>query len=188
MMSEEDLFLSHTIYDLQQRNISGKRYDMIRAAGLIRQLLLDNEPLIHKVNKKYSAKIVFKVIAAQLEQLPTANVRAMAISPRNWAKAKTEDLRLDQFLKKTVATYGECRISVHTAILTCAHVMGGVHYGKPTSDNENATIELDKQLRNKDSTLIIEIMRDISSIVIDALAPLHSKIVEIHAESSSPQL
>lgn len=44
----ESLFLA-TLMDVEQKAADGSRYSLIRAAGLLRQLLLDPTPLVHVV-------------------------------------------------------------------------------------------------------------------------------------------
>lgn len=57
----EALYLS-TIEDIQEKSTRGDRYQIIRASGLLRHLLIDDTALIHKVNRKYRVKISFSVI------------------------------------------------------------------------------------------------------------------------------
>jgi hypothetical protein len=60
-MTDHEKLLLNTLDDLKGRVDKGDNYNLIRAAGLIRQLLIDENPLIDLVNKNYKLKILFRV-------------------------------------------------------------------------------------------------------------------------------
>ena len=58
---EANLLFLQTLRDLRERVESGTQYDMVRATALLRQLLLDDSPLVHQVNKVFQLKLRFEV-------------------------------------------------------------------------------------------------------------------------------
>jgi hypothetical protein len=80
MDSKDRLFL-HTYDDILNKVKRRQEYDIIRASGLLRQLLIDSDPLIHQVNKKRRLKFKFEVLNHQKlkhcfpEEEPTGRLR-----------------------------------------------------------------------------------------------------------------
>jgi hypothetical protein len=60
MSNHKKLFLE-VLDDLRAKCESKSNYNYVKAAGLLRQLLLDATPLVDVINKEYKEKIVFEV-------------------------------------------------------------------------------------------------------------------------------
>src|ERR1700722_2833456 len=56
---EADRLLRHTLDDLAARAVSDDEYDVLFSAALVRKLLTDDEPLMHRVNRTYKLAIRF---------------------------------------------------------------------------------------------------------------------------------
>jgi hypothetical protein len=56
-----DLLFLHSLADLAARIASADEYEVLRAAGILRQLLLDDQPLVHIVNRGPRLKLVFRM-------------------------------------------------------------------------------------------------------------------------------
>ena len=58
-MDNRHIFLQ-TLYDIRQK-LNGEKYHYIRACGLLRHLFLDQNPLLHLVNRELRIPIFFHV-------------------------------------------------------------------------------------------------------------------------------
>lgn len=67
--SETERWFLETLVDIDLRLVEGSRYNLIRGAGLLRQLLLDEQPLMHRANRAYGVEITFEVIPFRKEPL-----------------------------------------------------------------------------------------------------------------------
>src|SRR5437016_1370246 len=47
--------------DLETKIQSSSEYEILKASGLIRELLLDSRPLVHQVNARYKLKLRFEI-------------------------------------------------------------------------------------------------------------------------------
>lgn len=61
-METLESFYIDTIEDIREKLSRNNRYHTIKASGLLRHLFLDTTPLIHQINRKYQAKILFSII------------------------------------------------------------------------------------------------------------------------------
>lgn len=61
MENSEALYIA-TLEDIKNRIDRNNKYDVIKASGLLRLLLLDGMPLIHQINRKYRVTIRFSIV------------------------------------------------------------------------------------------------------------------------------
>jgi hypothetical protein len=166
-MTNEDLY-RFTLIDLEQKIEKATEYDLIRACGLLRHLILDGGSLVHIVNRPYKLKLRF-IVSDQTEIPPFPHNR-LWINPMATDNSKTVELSLDEFLnRKVLITEGET-FFVKDIITTAAHVRGGVHSG-----TSNSKIDM---LMNFEKTVLtryrIDLMaiKSICRIVLTGLTPL----------------
>ena len=57
--TEAEFMLLGTCEDIIQKLRRGRRYDIIRSSGLLRQIFLDREPLLDAANRRFRLKITF---------------------------------------------------------------------------------------------------------------------------------
>jgi hypothetical protein len=142
----EQLFLA-TVADIDAKLVQPNRYTLIRAAGLLRQLFLDEKPLVHVVNRNHRAKLLFERIeyGTQLPLSPDAHW----VNPdcSQFPKAQSVSISMDAFLKSPCLTLHQHTASIADLIKVCAHVKGGIHLGKATTDEEKALIDWDEAIK-----------------------------------------
>ena len=71
--ADEKLFIN-TIYDIQEKYVSGNDYKIIKATGLLRLLSLDGCSLIDTVNKNYGVDIRFSVTDNDANPFPFSEI------------------------------------------------------------------------------------------------------------------
>jgi hypothetical protein len=124
---------------------SGSHTDMLRAAGILRHLLLQS-PLVTAANRQHHEKILYSV--SDCSACPPAPVlegmlwSASSILPEQRPLcAKQSDLKLDSFLAHPVMKVQNSVISVKQIVDQLANSAGAVHFDEE-ADIEEAAHEL----------------------------------------------
>jgi hypothetical protein len=172
----EYIFLA-TLMDINAKLSEGTRYDLIRAAGLLRQLLLDPTPLMHKVNRTYRRKIRFEVLDTRVEPPGSPSLAWQNPDPSLWPGARTITVDLDGFLRIPILTTQGARATVRDLIRTCANVKGGVHLGKVNTPEEGTLIDWDRAIRLLGEEPSLRAISGVCRVVLRALHPLTQDIV-----------
>ncbi len=174
-----ELFIE-TIADIRAKLDSGRPYDLIRASGLLRQLLLDDSPLLHKVNSKYKIKFLFRC-HNKLEQvpgLPEPDMHWINIADVGFPKKVGPwDLNLEQFLGWHCLLINGHKFTVKDIIKACANVKGGVHLGSAKDEKEKAILDLDHSIQIAGSEVSTLTLSSILQVTLVAIEPLRSAIV-----------
>jgi hypothetical protein len=178
-MNSEEFFL-HTMGDLDYAIQSHDEYTIIKASGRLRLLLIDGNCLMDVVNRPHLLKIAFDVSDpwhfpgdntlddAGLDHL----VMIDAISPDSALPNKpTLRLKRDAFLNFSVAKIKGLDVSIHDVIDRCAHVEGGIHYGRLKSEGEKALVPI-QEFEVNGVTFNMRQLLPILKIVRKALIPL----------------
>lgn len=196
-MDHNDFFV-HTLDELESKAHAVSSYDLIRISALLRQLLLDREPLVHRVNRNLKMRIQFQVQKRDdlvqkrddwvnrnfLAQKPCSFLALHGISPHE--NLPTEVLSLDQFLALKVLFFNQFDYSIHEVIDYTAHKTGGVHFddGKRTREKDAAFDALRKTIqmgftKSEHFDVTVGLMVPIAIATVIALSPLKRKIQEI---------
>ena len=121
MNRHEESFVN-ALNDLREKVKSNDRYQLIKASGILRLLLLD--PLIHEVNRKHKIKIKFY------------------LTSRNNRRTNAKSLTLDKFLATEWQANREHTYTIKEIIETSANHLGGVHVKEPKQKKEIDLIEI----------------------------------------------
>lgn len=183
MTERETLFL-RTGEDMRARIDSPDPYEILGISVLLRELLLDAEPLVDQINQSYRLKIKYHI-----GESDTPNNRALlAMKPASWSfqdgldpeTAPPHVPRLEVDLDKLLATKmllakGKM-YSVKDIILFEANLMGGVHTGSPASEKEKALQAINKIYVGGDARVQLRQLLSIARVVDRALDPLYSAV------------
>jgi len=170
---QEALFVG-TLIDMSAKVSTGQKYDVIRASGLLRQLLLDDSPLVHQVNRSHRKQLKFKVLQFP-KDLPSehkVNFLWLDIDPSSVPSANANECDLQGFLAALCLRIGDTHYSVGDVIKLCAHVKGGIHSGKPKTQAETELLNLDRKHRLFEQEPSIAAMRGIARVALSGLWPL----------------
>lgn len=190
-MNRDDLFLA-TMDDLDERLAAAEEYDALRAAALVRQLLLDGAPLVHQVNRERRVKVVFRVgdLGAVPSRIPpgAVGVRFMVdglYPDQDLGRIQVvHEVGLDGFLGHPVGHYGDEPITIADVVKYLAHVEGGVHAGEPASEVDSNLARMAAAVRVGGLTAPVRVMRSIGRITRDALVPLRKAVDVTRREGS----
>ena len=176
-MDAENLFLT-MLDDLDHRIKSNDLYDLLNGARLMRQLILDGEPLMDKVNRKYKLKISFQITDAKptlMDGLAFWNIQDGLDPATSRPGRQTLTVNREIFLGAIVATKGDKEFSVKETLSTAANVMGGVHLGE-ASDKEKLMEEINQQIAIGNLPFNLRQLKAIGRVVIETLLPLKHAI------------
>lgn len=171
-MDSERLFLA-TLDELARYVAIGDDYAMLRAAALLRQVLMDEFPLMHQVNRAHHLKVTFPVCGRRytevvLEDDP-AFFSALGGIHRSGPASRPEMLSLDHFLATKVLKLGPTVLTVGDLISISANVLGGVHKGIPQTEEEQV---LQGFSRVVGRSITAAQMRPVVLVALEGLAPL----------------
>jgi len=138
-MNEQKHFFINVLDDLRLKCDSISNYNYIKSAGLLRQLLIDENPLVDIINREYREKITFEVRRV----LPNSQEKIIAndgtplivmasmhlILPSN-NDFDTEFINKDKFLKFVVFEIEGHKVNILQILKLNANVKGGVHFEK----------------------------------------------------------
>jgi hypothetical protein len=176
-MTPQEIFFLNTLDDLEEKLNRGDAYSIIRASGLLRQLLIDNEPLVHQINRRYRLRIEFEVIG--IFKLPIRPVICWQnLDPSNFPNARKTRLRLDNFLSAECLVFRDYDFTVKDVITACAHMKGGIHSGKAENEKEEGILDFDEILKIGGLDATLAALRGIIKITQIALKPLVQAIAE----------
>jgi hypothetical protein len=128
-MEAEDLFLERC-GQIERLLASHTEIELLDLAGLLRQLLLDGTPLVHKVNN-YGLKLKFEV--GLFRQPPDKHTAVLILEDgldpdTRPPRSPSKEVNLDGFLEHTIIVTAGKAYSVSDVIKFAANVSGGVHH------------------------------------------------------------
>jgi hypothetical protein len=183
--NREGLFLD-TFADLEGKAANPDRYELIKASGSLRLLLLDAEPLVHQVNRDYRLKIQFTF--RELPKTGQENVIAAWVrlpkgtNPRD--ESKTITAGLGTFLAAGCLAVNGRVLTVRDVILTNANLKGGVHLGRLGKEDagEAGVLMADRVMVVGGAEASLAALCDIIQVTLEGLRPL----VEAVQNTSTP--
>ena len=181
-MEPTRLFLE-TLRDLQSKVAAGDDYSMLRASALLRQLLLDGTPLIHRVNRDIHVKIRFPVCGrayreAVLNHKPIFYSALSGIHTSGALSHSCEMISLDAFLGTVVLVLSGQILTVHDLISISANVLGGVHKGDPEDVKAQAVSAFSQHFRVAGGSLTAAQLKPVVLVAIDGLQPLAAALTK----------
>jgi hypothetical protein len=139
-MTADELFLL-AFEDLEERvALERGEYDALISAWLLRKLLLDEQPLVHRANRSRRLKLKFRMYDDQ----PPEGIEGWGPGyflwphPENQSGQPIVELTLDQFLSRpTLVAFGHI-ITVRDLIRFMANYEGAVHTTVPNDEKTKA--------------------------------------------------
>jgi hypothetical protein len=183
------LFIS-TCEELDAVANGASEFRTLRAAGLLRLLLLDDHNLVSKVQSALQTKfkLTFEIVvgpdadeafrAIGVKPGPTIKTMAWrAIFPGDTLPgAPRTELKLDQFLKHPVFQHGAEQVTVKQIIKFLANAEGGVHHTSNLPAEQAALRELNDAIRVGDLGAISSYVRGLSNVVLSTLRSVVNEI------------
>lgn len=174
MPREFDSFYLGTIADIEDRIANGGAYNLLRASGLVRQLLLDKYSLVDIVNAEYRQKLRFRVL-----ETPTAAVPPdyawhpidpdLPTPPPGVGTVKV--LTREELWKLTCLISDGKQYSIKDVLVACANIHGGIHLDKPGLANHWLS-DFDALMRTLQMPGALVSLKRIIRVILKGLEPL----------------
>ncbi|HTE49662.1 MAG TPA: hypothetical protein VK698_02230 [Kofleriaceae bacterium] len=173
------LFLE-TCLDLEARLNEAKPYSLIRASALLRQLLLDGTPLIHRANRQFRLKLKFSVrsLLTMPDGLPQPAIQFLGdaldggLDMGRVPGFEIKSISFDQFIAHHVMQINENRYSIGDVIGFLANVWGGVHLNEPRSPADTHLVTVDSSIVFASRTPLMTIIHAIGQVTLRTIQPL----------------
>lgn len=180
---DKDLLFIKTLEDIEEKMSSQDGYEILMISGLLRKLLLDNNPLIDQVNQNRKFKISFIVNG---RQPPTGDKSLLFWSMEDGFDPDTSvphlrkplEVNKDQLLKRQIMIINGEIITVLDLIKFLSNVQGGIHAGKPKNIKEIALQEIQRYLGIGGLPAGVRSVLSMSRIIIKGLEPLKAAIIK----------
>jgi hypothetical protein len=184
-MTEKEKLFVNTVLELEERFTKKTEYDLLKASGLIRQLLVDQNTLVDQVNKNYKLKIKFKVRKrfkfnnsdSNETKWNSLSTMMLFISPDK-SSDFVELLSKDEFFKYQLLSHHETSFTVLDVIKICANKYGGVHI---EDIEKGKSLELDrmsKLITFNGTKSVFYAIYGIIEVCLKALTPLKNTIID----------
>ena len=138
-MSAEELFVRRfddLVLGLKARD----DYEVVKVGAILRQLLLDDTPLIHTVNRQHRLKLRFivnDIWSKESPIQPDIHFVASGLDPSMLASTTgTKSISLGQFLGLEILNSKSNKFTVRELIKYAANKAGGVHHGDTLDSRE----------------------------------------------------
>jgi len=179
MTPDEETFLD-TLDDLRDRVQRSTRYDLLRAAALLRQLLIDGQTLVDRVNRQHRIRLQFEIMDPTPLPFPRDRIHA------NWSdinpnlvpglQPRTVTVDREGLLRTVMFMSGPDDFTVHDVVKTAANVKGGVHTGSPKGAAQEALLEVDDHVQMFGVEQSLHSLRGLIAVVLAGMEPLAQAI------------
>jgi hypothetical protein len=169
---------------------SDSEIELLELSGLIRQLLIDDHPLVGIVNRRPDrVKLVFRVGA--FTSKPDKYTAFLSLEDgidREKRDSPLPIVALSQgdFLKHPVIYSHPFAVTIQQVVLYAANVAGGIHYDPIPKKKHAVMARLTRKVQSRGLPLGIVMLKDIAAVMLRGLEPLIKKVQEREAQKSRP--
>ncbi len=172
-------FFLETLLDIDTKVAAGDSYQLIRAAGLLRQVVLDGEPLVHKANRAHRLKLTFSVLDP--DQYPPSIGPELLVFWRNldpspFPGGQIVSIDLARLLSSNILWYAKTWATVRDVIKACANAKGGIHFGKPEGPAQEVVLQFDRELVGVSGEPSLMALSGLCRIILNGVRPLVSAV------------
>jgi hypothetical protein len=180
-LNEDEYLFIRILEDIEKRVGLTESYEILQISGLLRQLFVDGEPLVHKVNRTYRKNIRFEIVDHHLSSLIREasfytvqdGLDPMTAMDRN----PLIQVGFDAFLSTTLIIVDQVEYSVRSVIKYQANVMGGIHT-LPPDKRESALQAADALMRIGGLRPSLRQLKSIARVALRGLHPLREAIIK----------
>lgn len=180
-------FYLRKVDEVRARAAADDYYHLIMASGLLRHLLLEDFPLIHKANKDLRLKIRFEIWPTPPfpESSPKPKLFYAQLDPHGDKTFRVDSVKVDGLLATHCLSIDGIDLTVKDVLESCAYARGGVHLHTP-NEIDMALFEIDGA-RIHGIPMTMSVLRDIINIVLKGLQPLTDAVTKQLGFESEPQ-
>jgi hypothetical protein len=193
MFDPADLFI-RPIDKLTATIVTRSPDGVFDAVVLVRQLLMDKMPLIHRANKNFRLKLLFTVNPMVFDGMPAFLREEGAVfmhidwfSPWIAPHRKPETVDIGRFLAQPIMLIDGAEITVRDIIDYLAHYAGAVHSNDAKTPASRALEKFSKDWNARlENPIVLRILVPIIQIIVADSYPLYQAIVEARPRIKSP--
>jgi hypothetical protein len=181
MQNEIEKLFIRTLDDLQNKISSNDDYEILHISALLRKLLLDGEPLIHQVNRRYQKKITFHIgLPLELNQTNYQNWSIQdGFDPDTGRPGRpTDNVSVEGLLSAKVLKINDVLFTVVDLLKYEAHIKGGVHAGKPDNDKQGILVFYENNTLINGIRMSLNQLKSIGRVVLKGLLALRDAVEE----------
>ncbi|WP_156467682.1 hypothetical protein [Methylobacterium sp. Leaf91] len=180
MFSPDQQFV-YDIDDLKAIQQNPTVRNLLAASAILRRLLIDATPLMHRVARPRGTKVRFKILKFDAnEEFPGGVGKPIMhySSPSGLLNENNSHMVvLDQFLAYAILAFRDKSASVKDLILYAAHNAGGVHYDPPGVGHKYSFLsENGERFFMYDQPISISPLRDVIEAVLVATENLYQSV------------
>ena len=176
-MDADRLFLD-TLDDLESRTgQDASEYDLLRAAALLRELLLDESPLVAQVNCPPKLPLRFKLRVKAQDPEHEFEIW-LGINPTAAVEVPVREIDLTELLRVPLVFLPHSRVTVRQVITLAANVRGGIHRGKAKDPAHRAFEDFRLKVRHGGMPLELLLVAEIAKVVLVGLEGLRVAVLE----------
>jgi hypothetical protein len=147
-------------------------YDLMRASGLLRLLLLDGHRLIDHVG--IGSRLTFELfppVGVYITPGSDTGIfeRAGIYRLEPVPGSRVHQLSLEQFLARTALNTSVGDFTVRQVIRCAAIALGGVHFGKSQDPEEQQLADLSRRMSARDAGLLGGTLAEVGRVTVAAL-------------------
>lgn len=184
--SPEDLF-TRRYNELQEYSGSADHYTNLKCSSILRQLLLDQTPLINLANRKTRLKIEFKVDNTFHQKLPLSSAILYTSTEVGNLVLKfsvnLKILKLDKFLSLQILEIENTKFTVKEVIKFASNKMGGIHLDASNEPNEKVLEASLEKLEKLNIPALAIAINSIAKIALISLRPLKNELTQLPDKS-----
>jgi hypothetical protein len=136
-------------------------YDLLRAAALLRELLLDDSPLVHQVNRTTKIPLRFR-LRVRTPDPGNAFEIWLGLDPNAEVDEPIREVGVKALLGTSLVFLPTARLTIGQVVTLAANVRGGVHRGKAKDPAHDAFETFRLKLRHGDLPLELLLVVEIS--------------------------
>jgi hypothetical protein len=174
----KDLF-TLTVDDIRKKLESKTTYNLLRACGLVRQLIQEDTNLLIAINQGLQQKVKFVIpdIASGDPMYDVSHAFGylvwVTVDPDSPIFEKSKEVDRKQFLATKVLRYYQQVFSVEDVIQVASNYYGGIHYKKPypNAAKYNHYMAMEAAIREDNKQTLIAIQA-ICKVTLRAVEPI----------------
>jgi hypothetical protein len=175
-----DRFFLETLDDLEARAVWGaSEYSLLRASALLRELLIDDHPVVHQVNHARGMRLRFRVRQAP----PTSSGLHiwLGINPddkveESGSEASTTEVGIRDLLALPMVFLPSSTLTVHDLITLGSNVLGGIHLGPPRQARHQELIDYPLKISHGLVPIELVSMVPITAVLLGGIEPLRARV------------
>jgi hypothetical protein len=169
-----DRFFVECLDELESRATwESSEYSLLRAAALLRLLLVDGLPLVTEVNRARRLPETYAVRRAPMDTQP-GTWWLGGLDPDHPAEGQIEVLDRKNLLQVPLLDLVQERLTIRDLIQLAANVRGGVHRGKPETRKHQFMESYPLKLQLGDTPLELYALVSVATVVLKGLQPLRA--------------